>query len=80
MVIAAVIGFCVLVLVLAFLVPRLSGHVERGGNKTLGVGARGGSKAPGPLGKVFSKPFRSSQKAVSKSGSAGRRGRGKMPL
>ena len=34
----------------------------------------------GPLGRWFSKPFNSSSKAVSKSGSAGRKGRGKMPL
>ena len=31
-------------------------------------------------GEWLSKPFRSSQKAIHKSGSAGRRGRGKMPL
>ena len=46
----------------------------------LGVGSRGASKAPGKLGRWFSKPFQTSQKAVSKSGSAGRRGRDKMPL
>ena len=51
MAIAAVIGFCVLLLILAFVAPRLS-----------------------------RKPFDSSQKAVAKSGGAGRRGRSKMPL
>jgi hypothetical protein len=80
MTIAIVAGFCVLLLVLAFLAPRLSRHVERGGQAPLGAGRRAGSKAPGFLGKLFSKPFESSQKAVSKSGSAGRRGRGKLPL
>ncbi|HWT22390.1 MAG TPA: DUF6411 family protein [Solirubrobacteraceae bacterium] len=80
MTIAAVIAFCVVLLILAFLFPRLSRHPERGGQKVLGVGTRTSSKAPGKLGHWFSKPFRTSQKAVSKSGSAGRRGRGKMPL
>ncbi len=80
MVIGAVIAFCVLILILAFLAPRLSRHPERGGQKVLGFGSRGASKAPGKLGRWFSKPFQKSQKAVSKSGSAGRRGRDKMPL
>jgi len=80
MVIGAIIAFCVLILILAFLFPRLSRHPERGGQSVLSVGSRGASKAPGPLGRWFSKPFNTSSKAVSKSGSAGRRGRGKMPL
>ncbi len=80
MTIAIIAGFCVLLLLLAFLAPRMSRHVERGGQAPLGAGRRAGSKAPGPLGKLLSKPFSSSQKAVSKSGSAGRRGRGKMPV
>jgi hypothetical protein len=80
MTIAAVIVFCVLLLILAFLAPRLSRHPERGGQKVLGFGSRGAGKAPGPLGRWLRKPFQTSQKAVSKSGSAGRKGRGKMPL
>jgi hypothetical protein len=80
MTIAAVVAFCILLLILAFLAPRLSRGPERGGQKVLGVGSRGASKAPGKLGRWFSKPFQTSQKAVSKSGSAGRRGRSKMPL
>jgi Family of unknown function (DUF6411) len=80
MLVAAVIAFCVLILVLAFLLPRLSRGPERGGEKVLGMGGRGASKAPGPLGRWFRKPFDSSQRAVSKSGSAGRRGRSKMPF
>ena len=80
MVIGAVIGFCILILILAFLAPRLSRHPERGGQKVLGFGSRGASKAPGKLGRWLSKPFSTSQRAVSKSGSAGRRGRSKMPL
>jgi hypothetical protein len=80
MTIAAVVGFCVLLLILAFLAPRLSRHPERGGQKVLGLGSREASRAPGPLGRWLPKPFRTSQRAVSKSGSAGRRGRGKIPL
>jgi hypothetical protein len=80
MIIGAVIAFCILILVLAFLAPRLSRHPERGGQKVLGFGTRGASKAPGKLGRWLSKPFTTSQRAVSKSGSAGRRGRSKMPL
>jgi hypothetical protein len=80
MLIAAIAAFCVLLLILAFLAPRLSRGPERGGQKVLGVGSRGAGKAPGPLGRWLRKPFQTSQKAVSKSGSAGRRGRDKMPL
>jgi hypothetical protein len=80
MTIALVVGFCILLLILAFLAPRLSRHPERGGQKVLGIGGRGAGKAPGPLGRWLRKPFTTSQKAVAKSGSAGRRGRSKMPL
>ena len=80
MIIAAVIAFCILLLILAFLAPRLSRHPERGGQKVLGMGSRGAGKAPGPLGRWLRKPFQTSQKAVSKSGSSGREGRSKMPL
>lgn len=80
MVVAAVIGFCLVLLVLAFLLPRLSRPVQSGGDKTLAVGQRAGGAAPGFLGRWFQKPFQSSRKAVNKSGSAGRRGRGKMPV
>jgi hypothetical protein len=80
MIIAAVAVFCVLLLVLAFAFPRLSRHPQRGGQKAVGVGQRGAGMAPGKLGHWLSKPFNTAQKAIGKSGSAGRRGRGKMPL
>jgi hypothetical protein len=80
MLVGAVIAFCILVLVLAFLAPRMSRPVQRAGDRTLGVGQRGASKAPGTLGRLFSKPFGTSRRAVSKSGAAGRRGRSKLPL
>ena len=80
MTIAIVAGFCVLILILAFVAPRLSRHPERGGQKVLGLGSRGAGKAPGPVGRLLQKPFHHSSKAVSKSGSAGRKGRSKLPL
>ncbi|MGW6542294.1 DUF6411 family protein [Streptomyces massasporeus] len=80
MIIAVVIAGCVVLALLAFLVPRLSHHPERGTQRGLGAGARAGSKAPGVLGRLFSKPFHSSSRAVSRSGSAGRRTRGRMPF
>jgi Family of unknown function (DUF6411) len=80
MLIAGVIALCIVILILAFLFPRLSHHPQRGSQKVIGLGGRGASKAPGKLGRWFSKPFQTSNKAVSKSGSAGRKGRGKMPL
>ena len=80
MVIGGVIAFCILLLILAFLLPRLSRHPERGGQKVVGTGSRGASKAPGPLGRWFRKPFSTSQKAMSKSASTGRRGRSKLPF
>ena len=80
MTIVLVIGFCIFLLICAFVFPRLSRHPERGGQKVLGLGGRGASKAPGKLGRFARKPFDQSQKAVSKSGSTGRKGRSKMPL
>jgi hypothetical protein len=80
MLIAGVIALCIVLLVLAFLAPRLSRHPQRGVDKAFGMGARGGNKAPGKLGKWFSKPFRSSQKAVDRSAATGRKGRSKLPL
>jgi Family of unknown function (DUF6411) len=75
MTIAVIIGICVLLLVLGFLAPRLSRRPQRGVDKTLSGGARAGSKAPGPLGRLLPKPFRTSRKAADKSASAGRRAR-----
>ena len=80
MTIAIIAGICVLLLVLAFLVPRLSHGPQKGVDRTLGAGQRAGGKAPGPLGKLFSKSFGSSRKAMNKSASLGRKGRGKMPV
>jgi hypothetical protein len=80
MTIAIVAAFCVVLLILAFLLPRLSRGPERGGSRVAGAPTKATDKAPGKLGQLLSKPFRSSQKAIHKSGSTGRRGRSKMPF
>ncbi len=79
MVIGAIVAICVLLLVLAFVFPRLSRHPERGVSKTLGVGQQAGGILPGFLGRWAQKSFGKSRKATSKSASAGRKGRGKLP-
>ena len=80
MTIAIVAAFCVVLLILAFLLPRLSHGPERGGAKVAGAPTKATSKAPGKLGRWLSKPFTTSQKAIHKSGSTGRKGRSKMPF
>jgi len=80
MLIALIAGICVLLLVLGFLVPRLSRGPQKGVDKTLTAGQSAGAKAPGPLGRWFQKPFSSSRKAADKSAGAGRRARGKTPV
>jgi hypothetical protein len=80
MVVGIVIGVCVLLVILAFLVPRLSKHPQRGAQKTAGAGGQVAGKAPGPLGRWLSKPFSKSSRAMGKSAHAGREGRGKLPF
>ncbi|WP_026313760.1 DUF6411 family protein [Actinomadura flavalba] len=80
MVIVGIVAVCAVLLVLAFLVPRLSRGPENGTKRVLGVGSRAGGQAPGGLGRLLSKPFRSSSKAVGKSGHGGRKARDKAPF
>jgi hypothetical protein len=80
MLIGAVIGICVLLAILGFLVPRLSNHARRGSDKGFSMGQRAGSKAPGPIGRLLSKSFGKSQSAADKSHSAGKRARSKAPF
>ena len=80
MTIGIIIAVCVILLVLGFLVPRLSRGPQRGVDRTLGVGQRAGGKAPGPIGRLLSKSVGSSRKATNKSAEGGRRARGKLPL
>lgn len=80
MTILVIVGVCIVLLVLAFLFPRLSRHPQRGVDKTLGAGQRAGAKAPSKLGRWLQKPFSASRKATNKSAAAGRRGRSKLPV
>lgn len=79
MTVAIIIGVCVVLLVLAFLLPRLSRYPQRGVDSTLGTGQRTVGKAPGKLGQWLQKPFSSSRKAANRSAASGRKGRGKLP-
>jgi hypothetical protein len=80
MTIAVIVGICIILLVLGFLVPRLSIWPQKGVDRTLGAGQQAGGKAPGFLGRLFSKGFGTSRRAADKSAATGRRGRGKLPL
>jgi hypothetical protein len=80
MTIAVVAGICILLLILAFLAPRLSSKPQRGVNRAFGAGGRTAGKAPGPVGRFLRKPFDHSNKAANKSAETGRKGRSKMPL
>jgi len=79
MLIAGIIAFCIVLVVLAFLAPRLSTYFQKGGDKPLEVGENLAEKLPGKAGDLASKPFESSRKAVRKSGAKGREGRSKAP-
>jgi hypothetical protein len=80
MLIAAVIGLCVLLALLGFLLPSLSRHARRGSDKGFSLGRRAGGKAPGPVGRLLSKSFGKSQSAADRSHSAGQRARSKLPF
>jgi hypothetical protein len=80
MLIAGVIALCILLAILGFLLPRLSDHARRGADKGFSTGARAGSKAPGPIGRLLSKSFGTSQRAADKSHSAGKKARFKSPF
>jgi Family of unknown function (DUF6411) len=79
MTIAIIVGVCVVLLVLAFLLPRLSRYPQHGVDSTLTTGERAAGKAPGKLGEWLRKPFSSSRKAADKSAATGRKGRSKLP-
>ena len=71
MLIAGIIVFCIILLVLAFLAPRLSRHFQKAGDKPLELGRPAGGSAPGKLGEWLQKTLGTSRKAVRKSGSDG---------
>jgi hypothetical protein len=79
MTIAIIAGVCIVLLILAFLLPRASWWPQKGVDKTLATGQRTAGKAPGKAGELLQKPFESSRKAANKSAQKGREGRAKMP-
>jgi hypothetical protein len=80
MLIGVVIGICVLLAILGFLVPALSNHARRGADKGFSLGQRAGGKAPGPLGRLLSRSAGKSQSAADKSHSTGKSAREKLPF
>ena len=58
MLIAAIIAFCILLFLVAILAPRISRHMERGGDAPLRGGQRAAGKAPGPLGPLAAEAVR----------------------
>jgi hypothetical protein len=74
-----IVAVCIVLAILAFLLPRLSIWPQRGVDRTLGSGQRAGAKAPGRLGKWLQKPFSTSRRAADRSAAAGRSARGKLP-
>ena len=79
MTIAIIAAVCVILAVLAFLLPRLSRHPQRGVDKTLSVPQRIAGMLPGKLGEWAQKPFSNSRKATNKSAQKGREARSKLP-
>jgi hypothetical protein len=77
--IAVIVGVCVILAVLAFLLPRMSWWPQKGVDKTLGAGQEAASELPGKAGELAQKPFEASRRAADKSAAKGREGRSKMP-
>jgi hypothetical protein len=77
--IAVIIVVCIVLAILAFLLPRASWWPQKGVDKSLGTGQDAAGKLPGKAGELAQKPFQSSRKAANKSAQKGREGRSKMP-
>jgi len=73
--IAIIIAICVVLLVLAFVLPRFSRYPQRAVDRTLETGQRGARKVPGRPGELLAKPLSASERAVDKSAATGRKGR-----
>jgi hypothetical protein len=78
MTIAVIVVVCIVLLILGFLVPRLSRYPQRGVDKTISVPDGVAGKAPGKLGRWLQKPFSTSRRAADKSAAKGREGRAKL--
>ncbi len=80
MIIAAIVVVCIVLAILAFLLPRLSHGPQKGVDRSLSVPQRAAGSAPGKVGEWLSKPFSKSRRATNKSASKGREGRSKLPM
>jgi hypothetical protein len=78
--IAGIIVVCIVLAVLAFLLPRASWWPQKGVDKTLGTAQDAAGKLPGKAGELAEKPFETSRKAVGKSAAKGREGRSNTPV
>ena len=79
MTILVIVAVCIVLAILAFLLPRMSWWPQKGVDKTLGAGQNAASKAPGKAGDLLEKPFETSRKAANRSAQKGREGRAKAP-
>jgi hypothetical protein len=79
MTIAVIVAVCIVLAVLAFLLPRASWWPQKGVDKSLGAGQGAASKLPGKAGELAEKPFSTSRKATNRSAQKGREGRSKLP-
>ena len=79
MTIAVIIAICIVLAILAFLLPRASWWPQKGVDKTFEVGQNAAGKLPGKAGDLAEKPFETSRKAANRSAQKGREGRGKLP-
>ena len=61
MTIAIVVAICIVLLILAFLAPRLSRYPQRGVQKTYSAGGNTAGKAPGKLGTLAAQAVRQRQ-------------------
>ena len=80
MLIAAIVGLCILLALLGFLVPALSDRAKRGTDKGFSLGQRATSKTPRPIDSLLTKSLGKSQRATSKSHAAGKKSRFKLPF
>ena len=80
MLIAGIIVVCIILLILAFLLPRMSWWPQKGVDRTLGAGQSAASNLPGKAGELAQKPFETSRKAANRSAQKGREGRANTPV
>jgi hypothetical protein len=79
MTVLVIVAVCIVLAVLAFLLPRASWWPQKGVDKTLGTAQDAAGKLPGKAGELAEKPFETSRNAANKSAAKGREGRSKLP-